>query len=256
MKILVTNDDGVYAPGLRQLAEAMKSLGEVIVVAPDRNRSGASCALTLDRPVRVMYLASDIISVEGTPTDCVHLASTGLLPEKPDMVVSGINAGSNLGDDVFYSGTVAAAMQGRFMGLPSVAISLASDDRTFQNYQTAAMIAAKLVKRASESQLPQDAILNVNVPDVELSAISGYEVTRLGARHMAEPTVRQQDPRGNSVYWIGLPGPEEDAGPGTDFHAIRSSAVSITPIQLDLTNYKYFDSLAQLVTDLNQTSSS
>jgi 5'-nucleotidase len=248
MKILVTNDDGIYAPGLQYLSDAMKAIGEIAVVAPDRNRSGSSSALTLDRPLRATEIAPNRYSVQGTPTDCVHLATTGLFVDPPRLVISGINAGSNLGDDVFYSGTVAAAIEGRVMGFPAIAISLAGKH---EHFDTAAIVAQKIVKKLITNPFPSDTILNINVPDLPINEIRGYEVTRLGTRHAAEPVIRQMDPRGNLVYWIGLPGLEQDAGPGTDFHAIHSNIVSITPLQLDITNYKTFTQVASWINDLS-----
>lgn len=241
MKILLSNDDGVYAHGLAVLTNSLRDIAAVDVVAPDRNRSGASNSLTLSNPLRLKRLSNGFVSVEGTPTDCVHLALTGLLDEEPDMVVAGINAGANLGDDVLYSGTVAAATEGRFLGLPAIAISLVGSE--FKNYETAAIIAKHLVLRIHEVSLPAHTILNVNVPDIPLEDIQGFEVTRLGTRHCAEPTIKAVDPRGQSIYWVGPPGATEDAGPGSDFYAIKQNKVSITPLKVDLTNY---EALAQL----------
>lgn len=242
MKILISNDDGVHAPGLACLAEALGKIAEITVVAPDRNRSGVSNSLTLDHPLRVVTAASGFYSVNGTPTDCVHIAVTGLLKEMPDMVVSGINEGSNLSDDVLYSGTVAAATEGRFLGLPSVAISLAGPRCT--HYETAAQVAVILVKKLQKTPLTSDTILNVNVPDVLFSELRGIQVTRLGTRHIAEPTIKAVDPRNRKIYWIGAPGPEQDAGPGTDFYAVNAGYVSVTPLHLDLTHYKVLDELS------------
>ena len=242
MKILVSNDDGYMAEGIRALAEALSTLGEITVVAPDRNRSGASNSLTLENPLRLNKLDNGIYRVEGTPTDCVHLAITGLLETEPDMVVSGINAGANLGDDVLYSGTVAAAMEGRFLGLPAIAISLAANNPI--HYQTAAWVAQKLVGQLQKSSLPADTILNVNVPDCPIEDITGFESTRLGHRHKAEPVIKEYDPRGRPMYWVGPAGEEQDAGPGTDFDAIRRKAVSVTPLQIDLTQYDAIDGVA------------
>lgn len=242
MKILVSNDDGFLAPGINILAKALKEIGEVTVVAPDRNRSGASNSLTLDNALRTTTAENGFICVNGTPTDCVHLAVTGLLKEMPDMVVSGINQGSNLSDDVLYSGTVAAATEGRFLGLPSIAVSLVGPKCL--HYETAAHVAKQLVIKLRKDPLPKDTILNVNVPDLPLTELRGFQVTRLGTRHIAEPTIKAVDPRGRKIYWIGQPGPEEDAGPGTDFHAVNTGYVSITPLQLDLTHYKVFEQLA------------
>lgn len=248
MKILISNDDGVHAPGLAHLAEALSKIGNITVVAPDRNRSGVSNSLTLDNPLRVVTAANGFYSVNGTPTDCVHIAVTGLLKEMPDIVVSGINEGSNLSDDVLYSGTVAAATEGRFLGLPSVAISLAGP--RCEHYDTAAQVAKNLVERLRITPLTSDTILNVNVPDVPFSELRGIQVTRLGTRHIAEPTIKALDPRGRKIYWIGAPGPEQDAGPGTDFYAVNSGYVSITPLHLDLTHYKVLDELSGWVQSL------
>ncbi|NQY26093.1 MAG: 5'/3'-nucleotidase SurE [Piscirickettsiaceae bacterium] len=242
MRILISNDDGYMAEGLTALAEAMATLGEITVVAPDRNRSGASNSLTLENPLRVNQLDNGIYRVEGTPTDCVHLAITGLLDEEPDMVIAGINAGANLGDDVLYSGTVAAAIEGRFLGLPALAISL--NGHTATHYETAAWVAKKLVQKLQTSSLPADTILNVNVPDIPIDQITGFESTRLGRRHKAEPVIKELDPRGRPMYWVGPAGEEEDAGPGTDFNAINRNAVSITPLQIDLTRYDAIDGVA------------
>lgn len=248
MKILISNDDGVHAPGLAHLADALGKLGDITVVAPDRNRSGVSNSLTLDQPLRVVTAINGFYSVNGTPTDCVHLAVTGLLKDVPDIVVSGINEGSNLSDDVLYSGTVAAATEGRFLGLPSVAISLAGP--RCEHYDTAAKIARLLVERLREQPLTYDTILNVNVPDMPFSELKGIQVTRLGTRHIAEPTIKAMDPRGRKIFWVGQPGPEQDAGPGTDFYAVNTGYVSITPLHLDLTHYKVLDELSGWANEL------
>lgn len=239
LNVLVSNDDGIYAAGIEVLTEYLQRIAHVHVFAPDRNRSGASNSLTLTAPLRVKKIAENKVSIEGTPTDCVHVALTGLLESAPDMVVSGINAGANLGDDVWYSGTVAAAMEGRFLGLPAIAISLASDD--CQHYETAGQVACVMVDRLMKEPLPAGTILNVNVPDVPYNEIVGYEVTRLGTRHCAEPTIKQKDPRGHTIYWVGPAGAEQDAGFGTDFYAVRHKKVSITPIRVDLTHFESFD---------------
>lgn len=246
LRILISNDDGVYAKGIIALTEAVKKIATIDVVAPDRNRSGASNSLTLNSPLHLKTLENGFVSVEGTPTDCVHVAITGLLSTMPDMVITGINAGSNLGDDVWYSGTVAAAMEGRFLGLPAVAMSLAGD--VF--YETAAKVACELVHHLLKDPLPAATILNVNVPDVPYEELRGYEVTRLGTRHCAAPTIRQIDPRGHEIYWVGPPGAEQDAGIGTDFYAIRQNKVSITPLRVDLTHYEAFDTLSSWVKGL------
>lgn len=236
MYILISNDDGYLAPGLSALASALGELARVTVVAPDRNRSGASNSLTLQRPLRAEMTPGGFIKVDGTPTDCVHLALTGLLDEEPDMVVSGINAGANLGDDVIYSGTVAAATEGRFLGLPALAVSLAS--REARHYDTAARATARLVRGLEQSPLPDDTILNINVPDLPWEALRGFRATRLGFRHRAEPVVKDRDPYGRDIYWVGPAGPAQDGGEGTDFHAVEQGFVSVTPLQIDLTRHR------------------
>jgi 5'-nucleotidase len=241
MRILLSNDDGYQAPGLAMLAASLADIAEITVVAPDRNRSGASNSLTLEHPIRAHRGENGFIRVDGTPTDCVHLAITGLLEREPDMVVAGINAGANLGDDVLYSGTVAAAMEGRFLGFPAIAVSLASWQP--QHYATAAFAARELVVRLQADPLPADVILNVNVPDRPWTEVRGFQGTRLGHRHKAEPVVRGTDPRGNPYYWVGPAGPEQDAGPGTDFHAVREGWISVTPLQVDLTRHGALDGL-------------
>lgn len=245
MRILLSNDDGYQSPGLHILAEYLGRIAEVQVVAPDRDRSGASNSLTLDRPLRAKTLDNGFIRVEGTPTDCVHLAITGLLTQEPDMVVAGINAGPNLGDDVIYSGTVAAATEGRFLGLAAMAISM--DSHQPCHWETGARVGLELVQRLSQATLPlaADIILNVNVPDRPYADLSGFQATRLGHRHKAESMVRQLDPRGHEVFWVGPAGAEQDAGPGTDFHALRHGYVSITPLQVDLTRHSALPSLAE-----------
>ena len=235
MRILLSNDDGYQARGLRLLATALANLADITVVAPDRNRSGASNSLTLDAPLRVQRVESNVYFVNGTPTDCVHVAITGLLDDEPDMVISGINDGANLGDDVLYSGTVAAAMEGRFLGLPAVAVSLVSG-RT-RHFDTAVAIVERLVQQILDDPLPSETILNINVPDRRTDALRGVEVTRLGFRHRSEPVVRARDPKNRPVYWIGPAGEGQDAGPGTDFHAIADDCVSVTPIKVDLTDH-------------------
>jgi 5'-nucleotidase len=250
MHVLISNDDGIDAPGILVLADHMAALGRVSVVAPDRDRSGASNSLTLDQPIRVTSIGADRYRVAGTPTDCVHLALAGLLDSEPAIVVSGINNSANLGDDVLYSGTVAAAMEGRFLGLPALAVSLVSRDHQGVHYGSAARAAVRLVARLLEDPLPADTILNVNVPDRPWEEIRGFEVTRLGHRHRSEPCLAQTDPRGRPIYWIGPAGPEQDAGPGTDFHAVRAGYISITPITVDLTRYTALDKVASWVATL------
>ena len=234
LSILISNDDGVHAPGLAALAVALEPLGQVTVVAPDRNRSGASNSLTLDVPLRVGRLDNGFYYVNGTPTDCVHLAITGLVRQAPDLVVSGINNGANLGDDVLYSGTVAAAMEGRFLGRPALAVSLASFEQ--HHYDTAGRVARLLIERMEEGAITADTLLNVNVPDVPWPELTGLCATRLGARHKSAPVAEQTDPRGHPVYWIGEPGTAADAAEGTDFAAVAAGAVSVTPITMDLTH--------------------
>lgn len=241
MRILVSNDDGYQARGLRTLAQSLVRIGTVTVVAPDRNRSGASNSLTLENPLRVEQAEESVYYVNGTPSDCVHVAITGLLDEEPDMVVSGINHGANLGDDVLYSGTVAAATEGRFLGLPAIAVSLVGEQGW--HFETAAEITRRLVERLIADPLPRDTILNVNVPDVPLDRIERVEVTRLGFRHKSEPVVRAQDPKGRPIFWIGPAGQGQDAGAGTDFHAIANRCVSVTPITVDLTDHRSIESL-------------
>ncbi len=254
MRVLVSNDDGVDAPGIRMLAEELRNAGhEVTVVAPDRDRSGASNSLTLDRPVRLRRIDHYTCAVSDTPTDCVHLALTGMLEHEPDIVVSGINNAANLGDDVIYSGTVSAAMEGRFLGLPSVAVSLVTQRHEAKHFLSAARAAIEIVARLMADPLPADTILNVNVPDLPWGEVKGFEVTRLGNRHRAEGCIAQKDPRGNEVYWIGPAGSEQDAGPGTDFHAVRTGHISITPIQVDLTRYEALEKVASWVGGLSAT---
>lgn len=253
LKILISNDDGVYADGINQLAKTLADIAKITVVAPDRNRSGASNSLTLDNPLKVQKINENISSVNGTPTDCVHLAVTGLLKELPDMVISGINEGANLGDDVLYSGTVAAAMEGRFLGYPAMAVSLANKGNTAdivvksEYYLTAARVVKDLVLLIVEHGLPKDTILNVNVPAIPYEEIRGFQVTRCGFRHPSEPTIFAKDPRGKDIYWIGPAGPESDAGPDTDFAAIKNNYVSITPIKVDMTAHNQIPELKNWV---------
>jgi 5'-nucleotidase len=241
MHILISNDDGYRSPGIRCLAQAVESVAKVTVVAPDRDRSGASNSLTLDSPLRAHTAANGFTYVEGTPTDCVHLAITGLLKDEPDMVVSGINAGANLGDDVIYSGTVAAAMEGRFLGLPAIAVSMVSHQP--QHYATAAQVVLDLLERIKAHPVPAETILNVNVPDLPYDALQGWQVTRLGHRHKSEPVIQQTDPRGRAIYWVGPAGSEQHAGPGTDFHAVRHGFVSVTPLHVDLTRHEVLETI-------------
>ncbi len=241
MRILLSNDDGYQARGLRVLADNLDDLADITVVAPDRNQSGVSNALTLDSPLRVEQVGANVYGVNGTPTDSVHLAITGLLDSEPDMVVSGINHGANLGDDVLYSGTVAAAMEGRFLGLPAIAVSLVLDGS--ERFDTAAAVTRMLVRKMIENPLAQDTILNVNVPDLPYEELKGILTTRLGFRHKSEPVIKALDPKNQPIYWVGPAGAGQDAGPGTDFHAIAGGCVSVTPIKTDLTDHQSLDSL-------------
>ena len=233
MRILISNDDGVTAPGLAALYGALADYAECVVIAPEQDKSGASSSLTLDRPLHPHTLANGFISINGTPTDCVHLGIHGLLEQQPDMVVSGINLGANLGDDVLYSGTVAAALEGRFLDRPSFAFSLVS--RQVDNLPTAAFFARKLLEAHASLDLPPLTVLNVNIPNLPLDKIRGIQLTRLGHRARAAAPVRVVDPRGKAGYWIAAAGDVEDGGPGTDFHAVMQGYVSITPLQLDRT---------------------
>ncbi len=243
MRILVSNDDGIHAPGIQCLARHLRTVADVRVVAPDRDRSGASNSLTLVHPLRAQELENGDMGIDGTPTDCVHLAITGLLEREPDLVISGINAGANLGDDVLYSGTVAAAMEGRFLGLPAIAVSLVGPG--MQHYDAAARVVLNLLDRLHRVPLPAATILNVNVPDLPFEEIRGVQATRLGHRHKSEPVVKASDPRGRTIYWVGPSGPEQDAGPGTDFFAVREGFVSVTPIQVDLTQFEAIDTVGR-----------
>jgi len=244
MRILLSNDDGYFAPGLEALAAALRPHAEITVVAPERDRSGASNSLTLDRPLTVRRAPNGFLFVNGTPTDCVHLAVTGLLDELPDVVISGINLGANMGDDTIYSGTVAAATEGHLLGIPSIAISLAS--KAAKHFDTASRIAVELVERFGRER-GGAWLLNVNVPDVPPGAIKGTAVTRLGRRHRAEDVIKTTSPRGETIYWVGAAGAAADAGEGTDFHAVADGYVSVTPLQIDLTNRDEMDAVGAWV---------
>jgi 5'-nucleotidase len=246
MRILLSNDDGYFAPGLAALAQALSTIADITVVAPERDRSGASNSLTLDRPLTLRKASSGFYYVNGTPTDCVHLAITGMLSDLPDMVVSGVNHGANMGDDTIYSGTVAAATEGFLLGIPSIAVSLAGVSQG--HYETAARVAVQMVERFQSRPLTQPCLLNVNVPDVPFDALRGVMVTHLGKRHKAEPVVKALSPRGEMVYWVGAAGGAQDAGPGTDFHALANGQVSVTPLQIDLTHFAQLDTVQQWVT--------
>ena len=242
MRILLSNDDGYQAQGLRELAKALEQLAEITVVAPDRDRSGASNSLTLETPLRVEQVESNVYCVNGTPTDCVHVAITGLLAHEPDMVISGVNHGANLGDDVLYSGTVAAAMEGRFLGSPAVAVSLVAGGG--RHFGTAVSLIRRMVGRMTDDPLPGETILNINVPDLPETSIRGVQATRLGFRHKSEPVVQARDPKDRPVYWVGPAGEGQDAGPGTDFHAVANGWISVTPIKIDLTDHAARDTVA------------
>jgi 5'-nucleotidase len=239
--ILVSNDDGYRAPGIAVLAASLAEHYEISIVAPERNCSGASNSLTLERGLRAVQVGKNAYYVDGTPTDSVHLAITGLLENVPDMVISGINAGANMGDDVLYSGTIAAAMEGRHLGLPAIAVSM--DSYTPAHYETAAQAVLQLLRKLDRISLAANTVLNMNVPDVPWASIKGFKATRLGNRHMSEGMIVQRDPRGDPMYWVGPPGAAQDAGEGTDFYAVSQQYVSITPLQIDLTRY---DSLTEL----------
>jgi len=243
MRILLSNDDGYFSPHIELLAELLAPLGELTVVAPERDRSGSSNSLTLDRPLAVRRARNGFYYVNGTPTDCVHVAVTGLLKEPPDLVVSGINDGANMGDDTLYSGTVAAATEGFLLGIPAIAISLALEGR--ENYATAGRVGAELVLRFREHPFSAPLLLNVNVPDVAYGDLGGVQVTRLGRRHKSEPVIAAKSPRGETVYWIGPAGLAQDAGEGTDFHAVANRRVSVTPLQVDLTRNSQLESVGE-----------
>ncbi|CZF78645.1 5'/3'-nucleotidase SurE [Grimontia marina] len=245
MHILISNDDGVFAAGINVLAEVLSEIATVTVVAPDRNRSGASNSLTLENPLRLREVGDSRYAVQGTPTDSVHVALNALVKDKVDFVITGINHGANLGDDVLYSGTVAAATEGFFMGVPAIAVSLCGT--TY--FHTAAQVVKKVVLNDKDKPLPRNRLLNINVPDVPIEDIKGWQVTRLGARHRAEDMIEDRDPRGHAIYWIGPPGAKQDAGPGTDFYAVENNCVSLTPLQVDLTAHDTIDTLNLWVTN-------
>jgi 5'-nucleotidase len=251
MHFLLSNDDGYMAPGLDILAREISRLGRVTVVAPDRDRSGASNSLTLDTPLLVKTAANGFRYVNGTPTDCVHLAITGLLEDIPDMVISGINSGPNLGDDVLYSGTVAAAMEGRFLGRPAVAVSMAGYN--ISSFETAAGLVGTFIEKMLSESLPNELLLNINIPDLPRNEIKCWETTRLGKRHKSEASIRMSDPKGREVFWIGPVGAGNDVGPGTDFHAISNSNISVTPLQFDLTRYDIIDHVKSWLGPLGAT---
>lgn len=244
MRILISNDDGYHSQGIRALAKALSEFAEVTIVAPDRNRSGASNSLTLEAPLRITRVEENIYYVNGTPTDCVHLAINVILNEKPDMVVSGINDSLNVADDVLYSGTVAAAIEGRSLGVPSIAFSMASGN---VNFEAAARVAKEIVLKIKGKNLPPKTILNVNMPNLPFERMGAYEITRLGSRHAAESALKQTDPHGREVFWINGPGSDADAGPGTDIDAVNRGNISITPMRVEWTNFEAFETIANWV---------
>ena len=243
MKILVSNDDGYHAPGLTIIVEYLKKIAEVVVVAPDRNRSGSSSSLTLDKPLSVSEISPNHYIVDGTPTDCVHLALTGLLKFKPDMVISGINDGANMGDDTLYSGTVAAAIEGYTIGIPSMAVSMANHKP--KHFKTAAMVTVDLINKMNAKATTETPLLNINVPDVPYDELNGLLITRLGKRKQADPIISSLTPKGQNIYWIGPAGEPSDCGKGTDFFAVKENYVSISPIQIDLTNHKLIEHMSE-----------
>ena len=248
MHILVSNDDGYTAPGLEALVASLRNLAEVTVVAPEINHSGASNSLTLTRPLAVRHAANGFIYVNGTPSDCVHVALTGLLDRRPDLVVSGINNGANMGDDTLYSGTVAAASEGYLFGIPAIAFSLVS--KSWSNLDAAVAQAYRLVAHQLAQPLTGPVLLNVNFPDLPLTQVKGVSATRLGKRHPSQPVVRSATPYGETVYWIGPAGAANDASEGTDFDAITQGFVSVTPLRLDLTQHAQLGQLTEWVRPL------
>jgi len=247
MRILISNDDGYQAKGIKQLAESLSEIADIIIVAPNTNKSAASSSLTLGEPLKPIQIEHNIYAIDATPSDCVHLALCGFIKESIDLVVTGINFGPNLGDDVIYSGTVAGAIEGRFIGLPSIAISLASFE--CEHFETAGAIAKQLVAQIDKAPLSYNTIMNVNVPDVPLSKIKGIKSTRLGNRHQSSPSI--QDENNPSLFWIGENGQEADNGEGTDFHAIANNFVSVTPLQIDLTKYSEVKQVSDWLEDLD-----
>lgn len=241
MRILISNDDGYSAPGIQALTAALADLGELVVVAPENNHSGASNSLTLNRPLTVREAAKNHYVVNGTPSDCVHIGLTAGLMERPHLVVSGINNGANMGDDTIYSGTVAAATEGYFFGIPAIAFSLT--EKGWPHIEAAAQVARRVVQYQIAHPLPVLSLLSVNIPALPLERMGGIEVTRLGKRHVSNPVIPTQTPSGETAYWIGQAGQAADAAPGTDFHAIGSGRVSLTPLRLDLTDHEQLTSV-------------
>jgi 5'-nucleotidase len=247
MRILISNDDGYKADGIIQLAKSLSEIAEVIVVAPSENKSAASSSLTIGRPLKPTQIEKNVYAIDATPSDCVHLALCGFIKESIDLVVTGINLGANLGDDVIYSGTVAGAIEGRFLGLPSIAISLASWE--CKHFDTAGQIAKLLVAQIDKAPLSPNTIINVNIPDIPMIEIKGIKSTRLGNRHKSEPSI--QDIKDPSLYWIGENGKEADNGEGTDFHAVSNNFVSVTPLQIDLTKYPELKLVSDWLSDID-----
>jgi len=247
MRILISNDDGYKADGIIQLAKSLGEIAEVIVVAPSENKSAASSSLTIGKPLKPIQIEKNVYAIDATPSDCVHLALCGFIKESIDLVVTGINFGANLGDDVIYSGTVAGAIEGRFLGLPSIAMSLASWE--CKHFDTAGNIAKLLVNQIDKAPLAYNTIINVNVPDIPISEIKGIRSTRLGNRHKSEPSI--QDSKDPSLYWIGENGKEADNGDGTDFHAVSNNFVSVTPLQIDLTKYPEINKISEWLEDID-----
>ncbi len=242
MKILISNDDGYLAPGINALAEQLATVADIVVVAPDSNRSGSSNSLTLDRPLRMQRAANGFFSINGTPSDCVHIALTGLLEQRPDLVVSGINQGQNMGDDTLYSGTVAAATEGYLFGIPAIAFSQVNHG--WAELASAARLAKDIVLRKMDA-LHKPFLLNVNIPNRPYAELDRIVATRLGKRHESEPVIRTQDPHGNEIFWIGPVGKAKEASEGTDFHATEQGWVSVTPLQIDLTHNAQLERLKQ-----------
>lgn len=241
MKFLLSNDDGYQAPGINELAHTLSSIGEVVIVAPEENKSASSSSLTLKNPLTITEYKENIYFINGTPTDCVHIALSGFLKFKPDMVISGINDGPNMGDDTIYSGTVAAAMEGYLLDIPSLAISMSQYDP--KHYSTAGQVVLDLIPKIKNLQ--QSMLLNINIPDIPYNELKGTEITRLGKRHKAEPIIHHPNQNDKLMYWVGAAGEPNDGGPGTDFFAIKNEKVSISPIISDLTNFNKLDLLKE-----------
>jgi 5'-nucleotidase len=247
MRILISNDDGYQADGIIQLVKSLSEIAEVIVVAPSENKSAASSSLTIGKPLKPIQIENNVYAINATPSDCVHLALCGFIKESIDLVVTGINFGANLGDDVIYSGTVAGAIEGRFLGLPSIALSLASWE--CNHFDTAGNIAKILVDQIDKAPLSNNTIINVNVPDIPMNEFLGIKSTRLGTRHKSAPSI--QDSKDSSLFWIGENGKEADNAEGTDFHAVSNNFVSVTPLQIDLTKYSEIKPLSSWIDNID-----